>query len=224
MAFTNGLYVHVVDEELTSDVEISSHPVEEGIDFSDTMKRNPSILSISGKIVDYPLPVMDGVYVRAYTILECLKADKDAGRLITYQGRNICYNYQITSFSTTHPNTNTGGADFTMELQECRIAGNAYIETTPELVTDSTLNDGGTQQIEKAETTEVYYAVKAGDCVWNLVEASGAPYKSLSRPAIDGQEYSACDWVMQMNPGAFSRSGDFRTLQIGANLLMGYRT
>ena len=43
-----------------------------------------------------------------------------------YVGRNSVSNLQIQSFSTSHPYTNAGGADFDMTLKEIRIAKSAY--------------------------------------------------------------------------------------------------
>ena len=36
MALINGLYVHVTDEKITNDTDVSSHSVESGIDVTDT--------------------------------------------------------------------------------------------------------------------------------------------------------------------------------------------
>lgn len=211
MALINGIYIHVTDEKLQLDNEVSSHPVEDGIDITDTIKPKPPVLSISGKIVDYGS-------VKSYTALAMIKKLKEQGSLVTYSGRNLLGNMQITSLTTSHPNTNSGGADFDMELQECRIVTTAYVD--PE---KNTVKDGGKQQVDKGENKAVYYTVKKGDCVWNLVVAAAAPFKTLLRPKIDGKSYSACNWVMKNNAKAFSRKGDFRTLQIGAKLLVGYR-
>ena len=219
MALLNGYYIHVTSEEVTMDNELSSHSVEEGMDITDAVKQKPTVLSISGKIVDYN---PSGLTISASNVLETIRYWRRTKKFVTYEGRNISASMQIVSFTTSHPNTVAGGAEFSMELREVRLASNAYIEKKDD-ENKSTVTDGGTKQVDKGDGSEVYYTVKKGDCVWNLVAAKNAPYASLSRPAIDGKEYSACDWVMQKNQGAFSRKGDFRTLQIGEKLLMGYK-
>ena len=53
MALINGIYVHVITEDVDRSVESSSHSVESGIDITDTVKPNPTELNITGKIVNY---------------------------------------------------------------------------------------------------------------------------------------------------------------------------
>lgn len=206
MAIINGIYVFVSDESLSHDVEITSHPVETGIDVADHLKRVPIQLSISGKIVDYGGR-------KASDILADLKLLQTSGSIITYTGRNAVSNVQIQSFSTTHPYTNAGGCDFSMTLKEVRFANPAYDPSK------NNINNAGTQQIEKGENENVYHTVKKGDCVWALVITG--PYKSLE-PRYS-KPMDKCNWVMDKNPNAFSRKGDFRTLQIGEKILVGYR-
>lgn len=203
MATINNLYVFVEDESLEHDVESTSHPVEKGVDLTDHIQRKPIVITIKGKIVDH-----NGA--KASDILNKIKQLQLSGSLIYYLGRNSANNMQIQSFSTSHPYTNWGGCDFDMTLKEVRIAKPAYDA--------SKSNNGGTQQIDKGENKEVYHIVKKGDCIWNLVTG---PYKTLD------PKYSKimdkCNWVMSKNQSAFSRKGDFRTLQIGKKILIGYR-
>lgn len=203
MALLNNNYIFVIDESLSNDTESTSHPVEKGIDLTDHVQRKPYSLSISGRIVDH-----NGI--KASEILANIKELQKSGSLITYQGRNYLRSMQIQSFNTSHPYTNWGGCDFDMTLKEIRIAQPAYTATKKK--------NGGTQQVSKGENKNVYHTVKKGDCIWNLVTKQ---YKSLE------PKYSKimdkCNWVMNQNPNAFSRKGDFRTLQIGKKILIGYR-
>lgn len=238
MAIINGIYVFVEDEELTHDAESTSHPVETGIDVTDHVKVNPIVLNLSGKIVSYverrQCPVCGAAinpssanYIcptcksklfnlavhKASDILAELKLLQKNGSVITYTGRNTAANLQIQGFSTSHPYTNAGGCDFSMTLKEVRFAKSAFDAT------ENTTNNTGTQQIEKGEGSEVYHDVKSGDCIWNLVITG--PYKNLD------PKYSApaekCKWVVSQNPSAFSQKEDFRTLQAGKKILVGYR-
>lgn len=291
MSVLNGMYLHVVDEVLNRKVEASTHPMETGIDLTDTVRSSPSQLSLTGKIVDYG-------DVKAYTVLNKIKALMASGSIVEYSGRNICKSFQIISFETTHPNTNHGGADFTMELKETRIAKSSYVpkpvakveekkeeKKNPDPVslvvgaivvfkggpvyvssdatkaaatrgrstckitytnkvswathqyhlvstdgkgvygwvdlaniegqettnTSGTTN-AGTQQVKTGNGTAIYHKVKSGDNIWSLVNSS---YKDLK---------TTCDKVVKDNPSAFSSPIDSRTLQVGAKLLMGYRS
>lgn len=120
MAILNGLYIHVVDESLASDVETTSHPVESGIPLTDTVRAKGTILSLSGKIVNYGNMTATQVITKINTL-------RDSGSLIEYRGRNVVSSLQIQSFETEYPNTNSGGADFSMELKQVRIAKSAYV-------------------------------------------------------------------------------------------------
>ncbi len=228
MALLNNLYIFVEDESLTLDVESTSHPVEKGVEITDHVRRLPCELSIKGKIVDLTQKNKEGkdiVTKKASYILAEIKKLKDSGSLITYIGRNALSNMQIQSFSTSHPYTNWGGCDFDMTLKEVRIAKSAYTppkKTVKTLFGERDLSkrvNVGTQQVSKGENKAVYHTVKKGDTVWTLVTKK---YKTLKRDSSKTTNQH-CNWVMNKNPKAFSRKGDFGTLQIGKKLLVGYR-
>jgi hypothetical protein len=168
-------------------------------------------MSLSGLIVDYLIGLER---IKANDVISHIENLKNAGALVKYSGRCLCSNMQIVSFSTSHPNTVAGGAEFSMTLKECRIVKNAYVE--PE-------NNGGTKQVEKGDNEEVWYTVKKGDCVAALVAEPKAPYKNLKREGAKSGYWGACNWVMEKNQSAFSRKNDFRTLQIGKKILLGTR-
>lgn len=239
MALINGLYVFVEDEDVDKDVETSTHPVESGIDFTDTVKRKPITMTLKGKIVFVPgntegqegerkLKIVEvartspAYGARARNILAKLNEYQTKGTLIKYEGRNIAYNMQITSFKTSHPNTVAGGCDFDMTLQEVRIAKNSYIE-----VSKSEGQNAGTQQVQQGDGEAVYHIVKKGDTIWYLCwkkrDGTTGDYRHLKRDGVENYWTRTRDWVMDKNPHAFSRAGDDRTMKIGAKLLVGYR-
>lgn len=123
MAFIGGLFVFVEDEEITRDIESTTHPVETGIEISSTIRKKPIEISLKGKIVDYE-------NTTASEILSKLDELRKKGSLVSYSGRNTAQNLQIQTFSTTHPYTNAGGADFDMTLKEVRIAKSSYTGTS----------------------------------------------------------------------------------------------
>lgn len=156
--------------------------------------------------------------------IEQIEAMEYAGALIKYEGRNLVENYQIKSFSTSHPNTIAGGASFTMTLEEFRGATNSFIapnSSTNEGV-NSTIPSEGVQQIIQGDNSEVWYEVRLGDCLYNLVSADNAEYRDLKREPIDGKELDAISWVMAKNPHAFENdSAD--SLKAYCSILMGTR-
>lgn len=242
MAFISSekerLYVFVESEDMDQSIEVSTHPVEDGINITDTTKNKPITISISGVVVDFPASVAGYSKVknsaptwemsetfRAATVLSHLNRMKRNGELVSYVGRNYCSNLLITSFSTSHPKEVVGGATFDMTLTECRIAKNSYVEPKQD---ESNVKDGGEQQVNKGDNSEVWYTVQKGDTIWWLIwrkkNGTTADYRNLKRDGADSNSWEQNrDWVINKNPNAFSRPGDDRTMQIGAKLLLGYK-
>lgn len=119
ISLINNIYVFVDNEDLSRSSNVPQHPVEKGLPITDSVRSEPKTLSISGKIVQ----VGDQT---ASTIISKLEALRTGGSLIKYSGRNVVGNFLIRSFDTSHPNTVHGGAEFSMELVEVRIAKSAY--------------------------------------------------------------------------------------------------
>lgn len=208
MALINNNYVFVKDESVSRGVDSTSYAVEKGIDLTDHVHRKPIELSISGSIVNHNM-------VEAYTIVNNLTKLYESGSLVTYVGRNELKNMQIQSFDTSHPNTVWGGCEFDMTLKEVRIAKPAY--TAPKPAAEKPKSTG-TKQVEKGDTKNVYHTVKKGDTLWKLVTTT---YKDLE-PKYS-KVMDKCKWIMDNSPDAFSRKGDYGTMQIGGKLLVGYR-
>lgn len=120
MAIINGLYLHVIEENIDREVETSSHPVEKGVDLSDLVRSKGFTLSINGRIVDYG-------NIKAASVIDKLNEWMKKGSLVNYSGRNSCKAMQITGFSTAHSKEVWGGAEFDLSLKEVRIAKSAYV-------------------------------------------------------------------------------------------------
>ena len=204
MSLINDIYIFVEDEDVQRDVRSTEHATEKGIDLTDNIRREPYVLTIKGKGVDYG-------NVKASTVLAKLYQLEISGSIVNYTGRNSIKNVQIQKFKTSHPYTNAGGFDFDMTLKEVRIAQSSYQEN--KTVDTKSVIEAGLQQIEQGVGTEnaVYYTVKAGDTVYEIVTKN---YKSLGK---------SVQWVIDNNPDAFSVKGEPKTLKIGAKLLVGYR-
>lgn len=204
MATINNIPIFVKTESYTNETEIPQHPTESGYPITDSIKNKPIGLSLSGAIVNAGSLSADDIITK-------IEALRTKGSLITYSGRQSAGNFLISDFNYDYTNEYWGGATFSMELKEVRIAKSSY---NPKKGTSKPKN-GGTQQVQKPKKKAVYYTVKKGDTVWGLVNG---PYKSMGK---------SCDWVIENNPKCFSRKtsngkGDPRTLQIGAKLLVGY--
>lgn len=119
MALINNLYIFVEDEKLARKVDSTSHPVEKGIEITDSIRNNPITLSLSGKIVDYQ-------NLSAGEIASKIVQLQKNGSLINFSGRNVVSSLQIQSFNSTVTSGNSGGLDFDMELKEVRIAKSSY--------------------------------------------------------------------------------------------------
>lgn len=166
IAYINNFWVFVEEENVTRGIEISNHPVEEGMDITDNIKRQPITLSLSGEIVDN-----NGK--SAPTILSNIQSLHQSGKYVKYSGRNIIKNAIIETFDTGHPNEVTGGCTFSMTLKEIRVAKPAYVKQTTEAPTSPITKQStksGTQQVQK-NTDATYYTVKRGDTLWNIAVA-----------------------------------------------------
>lgn len=158
MALINDIYVFVSTEDVSREVEASSHPVEEGIDLTDHVRRSPLILSLSGEIVgaDYE------------DVISQLEQIQRGGSLVEYTGVNILSSALLTKFSTTHDGAIRGGCQFSAELKEIRIAASPFSAGS---------GNCAAQQIEEApvpaaqEPPARVHKVKSGDTLSGMAKS-----------------------------------------------------
>lgn len=168
MALINDIYVFVESEDVTRETSVSSHPVEEGIDLTDHVRRSPLTLSLSGELVGSD-------YEDDITQLEQLQKD---GELVEYTGINVLSSALLTKFATTHSGSIRGGCAFTAELREIRIAASPFSAGS---------GSTATQQVEEAPTTQDTpaartHTVKQGDTLWAIAKSyygNGASYPQI---------------------------------------------
>lgn len=163
MALLNGIYIFVETEDNSSSVEVSEHPVEKGMDITDNVRANAETISLSGEIVGD----------NYLSELNRLKAIQKSGKIVKYSGCKVFDNCIIRNISTSNKASIHGGCAIDVELQEIRIAKQAYLDPK------KTLN--GTQQVQKNGNAQKYTVV-TGDCLWNLAirfYGNGASYTKI---------------------------------------------
>lgn len=119
MATINNIPIFVEKENISRATDGTEHPVEKGLPMTDIISNKPKTVSLTGKIVDAGTR-------KAKDIINKIETLRTSGSLISYSGRNVIGNYQIRSFDTDEDCEIWGGANFTMELKEVRIAKSAY--------------------------------------------------------------------------------------------------
>lgn len=157
MALINDIYIFVETEDVAREITASTHPVEEGIELTDNIRRSPLTLSLSGEIVgaDYEDDVSQ------------IEGLQKSGALVEYVGINLASDVVITKFSTNHSGAIRGGCRFSMELKEIRIASSPYSEGS---------GNSSQQQIDEApmpasETPVRTHTVKSGDTLSGLAKS-----------------------------------------------------
>lgn len=205
MALLNGLYIFVKDEEVSHNITSVTHPVEEGIDFTDHVIEEAQEISISGKIVG----------TGAAAKISAIKQMQKKGTLVNYIGRNYANNYQIITFNTSHPNTVAGGCDFDMTLREVRIAKSPYkvdkTTASSKKTAIKSITKTGMQQRQTNSTAEgIYHVVKRGETAYSIAQKYNSKGATMKK-------------IMDDNPNAPKVAGDWTTLQVGTKLFVAYR-
>lgn len=176
MALINTYYVFVKDEDVKYGVSVSTHPVENGLDLTDHVKREPITISIKGEIVGKD----------AAKTLEKIVALHHSGKYVKYVGRNTLSKAIITSLDTSHPNTIKGGCSFTMEIKEIRVASRPLVVKT--VAAKKTTASGKQQITKKSTSTTRTYTVKQGDTLWAISKkyyGKGSQYPKIANANKD---------------------------------------
>jgi len=160
MAYIDDIYIFVEEETVDKSVEVSSHPVEKGLDTTDNVKRSPIVIDIQGEIVGQRA----GIYISALT------AKMNSGTLVTYTGSNILKECIIENFQTGHSKAITGGCTVSMKLREIKIATSAYVPVASAKKSTKKPTQNGTQQVQQNRVNK-YHTVKQGDTLWSIAEA-----------------------------------------------------
>lgn len=190
MALLNDIYIFVKTESTASNIEVSTHPVEKGIDITDNVRKKPLTLSLTGEIVGAESPSIRAKIESLHT----------KGKPVRYLGRRLLKLAQITAFTASYSNQVTGGFEFTMDLSEVRTAKTPYKDKK----TGKKTKDG-TKQVKENKKGKVYHTVKKGETASSIAKK----YKSKG---------CTLAFITKNNPNAPKVKGNWKTLQIGAKL------
>ena len=101
----------LVEENIDYDADVTSKAVEKGADISDHMKAKPFTASLSGSMIE-----------NVDSKLSALKKFQEDGELLTYIGKSSLENVVITSLQIEHTVENFEGYEYSIRIQEVRIA------------------------------------------------------------------------------------------------------
>jgi LysM repeat protein len=157
MPYLNDVFINVVySEDVKGTVKTTDHPVEEGIDVTDHIKKDPEQMRIAGIITGPDASVK----------MNRLKNYQNSGELLRYSYRNIFTNVIIVELNRIHDADVKGGFKFDITLKEIKIAKSAIVKTIPSKKTQATTTKG--LQQPKGTTPAKIYVVKQGDTLTKI--------------------------------------------------------
>lgn len=117
---------------LSSSVDVTEHPVEDGADIGDHAQRKPKLLTIRGIVTESPFSNVDdtGGLARVQRALEFL--DSIAGTLVTVvtQAFGTMESMAITRYPTTRDRLRK--LEFELEFKQVRVATASLVSITPD--------------------------------------------------------------------------------------------
>lgn len=161
--------LHVIKESWSDDADIPSYAVEDGLNISDHVEDKPNVLTLTGILFK------DKKYSVAAKIKE-LKKYKNGKSLLTYVGRRTGKNFKITRFSYDSESKIANGHNFSMTLQEIRIAKKA---TKTKKKGAKKKSSAGRKQTSNKKDSPVYHKTKKGDCYIKLGKQYGTKWTQI---------------------------------------------
>lgn len=217
MATINNIPIFVETENVNRNTEGTEHPVENGLPTTDIISNKPITVSLTGKIVDA------GTY-KAKDIITKIENLRTSGSLISYSGCDVFGNYQIRSFNTDKNYQIWGGANFSMELIEVRIAQSAYNALNTTSTTQDKKNDpdltvgsivvftgGSVYKSSDAKTA----AATRGRSTCKITKISTASYSVHQYHLISEDSGNVYGWVDKANIEGTGNSGTAATTNGG---------
>lgn len=120
MARIDGHYIWIEKESPTFDVEMTSQPVEKGIDRVDHVQRKARTLSLSGGISGPD----------AARVLTYLKKASDTGQIVKYVGRTV-FTGMVSGLAMNYDYTSADGYAISFMMTEVLVAQSSYVGKLP---------------------------------------------------------------------------------------------
>ena len=167
MATLNTIQMHVETESPSYKVDIPTHPVENGIDVSDHVKRQAVAFSIDGIITG------DDHQDREKRIVDAM----NRGAILYYNGVKKMANVLIESFTPDYSKDIRNGFAFSMNLVEVRIVRSKTVT----VVAAKPVSNAGRKQVAKAPANEKWVTIKKGDTLSAYAKAYGTSVAALKK-------------------------------------------
>ena len=208
-------YIWVEQEQISSTVSATAHPVESGVVLTDHVGQEPQTLQLSGCLVENvsgaPTGSLAAQGVGAKGLYDLLRSWQKQGMPIFYVGRTSFSSAIIESLSTTY--TSEGGPAFDMTIREIRIAKSVYkTKKFRGVVKIAVRGESGNKRvITLSKKKERYYTIKKGQTIKYIAaqyKENGVTVKRIKSLNKDRSVFRG-------------KKGDFTKLKIGAKLLLG---
>jgi hypothetical protein len=136
--------------------EITTHPVQRGVDVADHVRPGPHIISLRGIVTSTPLrtPTFGLAADRTKTVVQRLRLAQTRGELCTYLGR-LGFHEDLAVGDVSAPYTSSGGVELAIRLVQLRVA-EAQLVPVPRAATASgqRLRDRGKQPTQEVEESQ----------------------------------------------------------------------
>ncbi|WP_419957212.1 LysM peptidoglycan-binding domain-containing protein [Psychrobacillus psychrotolerans] len=167
----NSLLVHITNEDAEMDVDIPTHKVENGINISDHVERQPEVVKLSGFLIR---PTAK----RVESLVSQLKTIETKGVLVVFEGRRIYKNMLMSGFNIKADSEIMNGYKFSCTLTEVRIVKSSFVSPKTKIVT-AAVAEAGRKQTENKKQSPIYHVVKKGDTYISLGSKYGVKWQQI---------------------------------------------
>lgn len=122
MAKIDNVEFNVLSESRPHENEVTSHPVEKGVDITDHIQKQPMTYSVEGFVGDSESPE------EKHLALKYLWA---RGDVVKYSGRGVLPKCVVENFTSNVDESSKKGFDFSLTLREIRVANPSTVSTLP---------------------------------------------------------------------------------------------
>lgn len=178
MAYLNDIYIQIASESYSRSTNVTSHPVESGVDITDHTKLEPYGVNLQGWIISDTYDRAD-----ASRRLGKLVALQEKGNIVEYTGRTATgKKVIITSLNHDHTKDIANGTAISMSLKFVKIVESPWRNIPKKQVSQlkPVTKDGTKKAVTvKTQSTETYHTVKRGDTYWGLSKTYGTSIANL---------------------------------------------